>query len=745
MNKLTLLLFYIGILCMPAFSQTAKSKAAKSYFEHLSYSLAAPIYTDLVETDPTNIEYKRNLAICHYNLGEPEESAKYFEQIINTPEAGINDYFLFSQVLKQTGKIQESNLWLEKMNALNQKDLRGLSYVNNKNYLEHINQHSNHISIKSLGINTEACEFGGYRIFGQNAVLIVSNRQNNPMIQNHWTWDGSAFLDYYTATIHAKDSLENPRLKNNKINSRFHEGPICYSIDGKTIYITRNNLSAKKNRRDINGIQNLKLYAADVQTDGSWNNERELQFNSEAYSTGHPTSSVDGKHLYFSSDMPGGFGGSDIYFVTINEDGSFGKPINLGPEINTEANEMFPSISPDGLLYFSSNGHVGLGGLDIFVSFPKKDGFFRKVTHTGNQINSSRDDFAMTFNPEGLTGFFSSNRLSGKGNDDVYAFEIIKPFKSGIQLSGNVTDSKTGQPLENSLVAIFNEEGIIIDSIRTDKLGNYTYEFENPQKILIHASNSTYLDQSKSINITEDDNELRVDIALNKKPDIMLICKIEDGTTKLPLNQVSVKIKPTKGKTDLIASKTDSTGVLWKEITDKKIGEQVSYTITLEKFGYLSKVVTYTGVIPEDGYLNLNERLDLALDQVAVGTDLSKIIDIKPIYFDLGKWDIRKDAAIELDKIVKVMNDNPTMVVELGSHTDCRSSIKFNLDLSSKRATASANYIKKRITKPERIYGKGYGESKLILNCPCEGAVKSTCSEEDHQKNRRTEFVIMKM
>jgi outer membrane protein OmpA-like peptidoglycan-associated protein len=159
----------------------------------------------------------------------------------------------------------------------------------------------------------------------------------------------------------------------------------------------------------------------------------------------------------------------------------------------------------------------------------------------------------------------------------------------------------------------------------------------------------------------------------------------------------------------------------------------------------LGKTVDYSNKVPVNGLINLNESMDLSMDKIAVGTDLASIIDIKPIYFDLGKSDIRKDATIELDKIVKVMNDNPSMIVELGSHTDCRSSIKFNMDLSSKRAVASANYIKKRITKPERIYGKGYGESKLKIDCPCEGNVKSNCAEEEHQKNRRTEFVIIKM
>ena len=181
------------------------------------------------------------------------------------------------------------------------------------------------------------------------------------------------------------------------------------------------------------------------------------------------------------------------------------------------------------------------------------------------------------------------------------------------------------------------------------------------------------------------------------------------------------------------------------ELSKNKVNDQLNYTITLSKTGYLTKSLDFNYKIEKAGLINLNEKLDVSLGKVEIGVDLSSLINIKPIYFDLGKYVIRKDAAIELDKIVKVMNEYPSMQIELGSHTDCRSSIASNLKLSDNRAKASADYIKKRISNPQRIYGKGYGESKLKVDCPCEGTVKSNCSEEEHQKNRRTEFIIIKM
>ena len=213
----------------------------------------------------------------------------------------------------------------------------------------------------------------------------------------------------------------------------------------------------------------------------------------------------------------------------------------------------------------------------------------------------------------------------------------------------------------------------------------------------------------------------------------------------LPLEGVKITVANNETKSIFIDQLTSNKGDVEKEIVGKEINEKLSYTIRLEKEGYLTKVLTFDYNISQTGRVNVHESLDLTLDKINVGIDLASIIEINPIYFDFDKYDIRPDAEVELKKIVKVMNENPAMVIELGSHTDCRSSIDYNQKLSDNRAKASAAYIQKRISNPERIYGKGYGESKLKVNCPCEGTVKSSCSKKEHQKNRRTEFVIVKM
>ena len=228
-------------------------------------------------------------------------------------------------------------------------------------------------------------------------------------------------------------------------------------------------------------------------------------------------------------------------------------------------------------------------------------------------------------------------------------------------------------------------------------------------------------------------------------PKIGLIGSIKDNKSGQLLDGVKIKITDKISGEVVFEGTSTANGDFMKDLTKNKLNDQLNYSVTLSKSGYLTKSVDFTHKIDKPGLINLNEKLDVSLGKVEIGADLATLIDIKPIYFDLGKYAIRKDASFELDKIVKVMNEYPTMEIELGSHTDCRSSIASNLKLSDNRAKASAEYIKKRISNPQRIYGKGYGESRLKIDCPCEGTVKSNCSEDEHQKNRRTEFIIIKM
>jgi outer membrane protein OmpA-like peptidoglycan-associated protein/tetratricopeptide (TPR) repeat protein len=717
-------------------------KKANTYYEKLAYKLAIDNYTDLLNSDLANAELKSKLAHSYYNVNDLLNAEKYYAEALKSGSISNEQYFYYAQTLKQLGKYAESDKFMNVFYEKSNSDKRAISFANNRSYLDKIQKEGIHFTISEVEFNSTESDFGGYQFQKMNEVYFISSRRNT-LIKNNWMWNGGKFLDLFIVK-NEKNSL--PKLIS-KISTTFHEGPICFNPDETLVYYTRNNISKGKNRRDQKGIQNLKLYSAKVDASGKWIDELETTLNSKDYSIGHPAISNNGKTIYFASDMPGGFGGADLYMADLNPDGSIGKPINLGKDVNTEAQEMFPWISPDGLLFFSSNGHIGLGGLDVFVMSIEKDGkTFGNLTNVGKPVNSQNDDFAMTFNKDGKTGYFSSNRAGGKGDDDIYSFQLTKPFVFKIELKGTVLDQNSKQILAGSTVNLIDSKGNVIASVVSDDKGNYNFDVLPNMEYTIVAQNKDYTENKISIKTTSPSgNSIKADIELVKTPQIALIGAINDNKTGQLIDGVTVKITDNTTGEIIFEGLTSAKGDFVKELTKNKVNDQLNYKITLSKQGYLTKTVDFKHKIEKPGFVNLNEKLDVSLGKVEIGADLANLIDIKPIYFDLGKFAIRKDASIELDKIVKVMNEYPTMQIELGSHTDCRSSMASNMKLSDNRAKASAEYIKKRISNPQRIYGKGYGESRLKINCPCEGVVKSSCSEEEHQKNRRTEFIIIKM
>jgi outer membrane protein OmpA-like peptidoglycan-associated protein len=356
--------------------------------------------------------------------------------------------------------------------------------------------------------------------------------------------------------------------------------------------------------------------------------------------------------MYFTSDMPGGYGGTDIYKVTKDEKGIWGKPENLGDKINTEGDEMFPFFEEkNGVLFFASNGRFGLGGLDIFICEIKNSGVVR-VYNPGAPLNTQYDDFAVITDDKLTNGYFSSNRIGGGGDDDIYGVDILKALNISKKIEGFAKE-RDGSIIPKTFITLLNDKNNVIDTLTTKDDGAYTFLVDNNKNFKLTGKKEKYAEGDTVANTFGKEFIVKADVILLKKEEI-----------------VAQRIK--------------------------------------------------------------------------VDTDLGKILELNPIYFDFHKYNIRPDAEIELAKIVSVMNKYPAMIVELSAHTDCRATKQYNQALSDRRAKASADYIKKRITKPERIYGKGYGETKLINGCACEGAVVSNCSEEDHQKNRRTEFVIVK-
>lgn len=712
------------------FSQ-ASVKKASNYYNNYSYP---KVIEKLEGKENLSTEAYRELAESYKIANDFAKAEACYAKVVAAPDKIAEDVYHYAQLLKMNGKYFEAQKQMDAYAVLN-NDKRAKLYAGNKNYAIDLLKDKGQFTIKNLEVNSLQQDFGA--IYYKDQVVYTSSKARIKGAYRRWNGNNLAFLDLYTGKANSESEITEAK-KISKLNKKYHEGPASYSKDGHTVMYTQDNYKAKSS----DGVRKLEMYEARFK-DGTWGDKVPFPYNNKEYSMGHPALTADGNTLYFASDMPGGKGGVDLYKTSRGTDGKWTTPENLGDKINTEGNEVFPFIHESGLFFFSSDGMPGLGGLDIFTT-EMKNGQPGKIINIGVPINGSKDDFSMVLNAEKTKGYFASNREGGKGDDDIYSFNLLKPFRFGKTIKGTAKD-KEGNILAGTKVNLYDPETMAFNSVTTTETGAYSFEVDEPGAYILNGSKEKYFDGKNKAVVTEENDVVISDVILEKDPGLSLYALITDAKTKLPLEGVKVTMTDAFTNTPFTAYTTSATGDYRTPLAGNKIGDKIGYVIKLEKEGYLTKTLTFNKLIDKPGVIRMNETLDFTLGKLEIGGDLAKMIDIKPIYFDVNKSNIRKDAATELDKIVKIMNEYPNMVVELGSHTDCRASMKYNEALSDKRAKASAAYIKKTISKPERIYGKGYGESKLKNGCACEGPVKSTCTEEEHQANRRTEFIIIKM
>ncbi len=647
MKKLFIILTCIGI-GSSAFAQeksTREKKGDKQYFVY-SFEKSIDYYSHTKNLTP---EGQRRLAESYYNINQNFLAEEAYSKLISTNQGLVaNDYFVFARLLKANGKNDQSLTVMDKFAELNPNDLRAKDYVANKSKLADLTKDDGKYKIQAQSVNTDDDDFGP--IYYKDKIIFSSTNSAPKMIVKNYNWTGKPFWNIFIADVE-DGQLKNAKVFDKSLNGNLHDGPASFSNDGTFMAFTRNNYSDKSTDK----VVELQIHFSTF-TDGKWSKSEPFFINNTEYSVGHPSLTANGKTMYFTSDMPGGFGGADIYRTTKNDDGSWNKAENLGDKINTESDEMFPFIEENSQkLYFSSNGRFGLGGLDVFVA-DVKGSTVDNVKNAGFPLNTVSDDYAVIVNSTSTKGYVSSDRAGGLGGDDIYAFDITETVKDEIIVAiekriEGIAKDKNETPLTNTYITLLDDKGMVLDTLTTQTDGAFAFAVETNKNFTITGKKEKYNNGSVNANTLGDLAVVKADVILLTKKEV-----------------VAEKIK--------------------------------------------------------------------------VGEDLAKIVEFNNIYFDYDKYDIRKDAKSELAKIIEVMNDYPNMVVELGAHTDCRANNAYNQKLSEQRAKETANYIKKSITKPSRISGKGYGETKLLTNCPCSGDVVSECSEAEHQKNRRTEFII---
>ncbi|MEX0362059.1 MAG: carboxypeptidase regulatory-like domain-containing protein, partial [Allomuricauda sp.] len=473
----------------------AQAKADERYNEY-SFSPAIDIYKKVLDKGYVSQDLLKRLGNAYYFNAKYEEAANVYKRLAEAyPDETEPDYFFrYAQSLKTLGEYDAA---AEMMSKFKQMTAQG-DFPSDEDYLAKIEKNSGRFSVKPFAYNSKYSDFAA--AFYEKGLIFSSDRDTGNLARYRHTWNSKDFLDLYKVNA---DSVSNDRVVKvpGDVNTRLHESTSVVSKDGTTMYFTRNNFLDGKKYKDEQGIIRLKIYSAEL-VDGEWTNILELPFNSDSYSVAHPVLSPDGKKLYFVSDMPGSVGESDIFYTEIIGDGTYGPIINLGKNINTRARETFPYITQEGILYFSSDGHPGLGGLDVFATKITFGSFNEPVVNVGKPVNGNQDDFAFILDNETKIGYFSSNREGGMGEDDIYEFTENEPLVLDCiqEVTGTVRDRISNEVLAGATVMIIDEENKEVSSTLTDSQGNYVLSLDCSKGNFVRASRDGYVPAEEYLN-----------------------------------------------------------------------------------------------------------------------------------------------------------------------------------------------------------------------------------------------------
>jgi len=622
----TLAFMFIAILW--SCSSNYHIKKGNLYYDNLAYSSAITHYQKAyAKTNDATVEER--LAASYYKTNNIPAAEDTYKKAISREGHSPKLYFNYAKILMEMNKHNEAIPYFKKYLAAYEDDLFAEMLLASCVSINDRYRDTTLYELQSIKANEFVNAFSVIE-YQEGAVFVADKEVFRGRKTSQWT--GNSYLDLYEIQKDEDGYWMDAKILKGDINGRFHEGPASFSKDGNTVYFTRSNYFKRKMKVNEANENNLKIFKATL-VDGKWKNLVEFPYNSDDYSVGHPTLSDDEKTLYFVSDMPGGQGGTDLYKSEL-VDGAWSKPENLGTIVNTKGNEMFPYIHADDALYFSSDAHNSMGGLDVFITYFNGE-VWAQPENLNYPLNSTKDDF----------GYNVSKKNSSVG---------------------------------------------FVSSSRTDADKMYTYK-KNPPKFNLYG------------------------VAREK------------GTQRR-VQGVTVEITNTKtGK--VISMESDAKGEF-----KLKLEPESAYDLYCTKKGCFTR----TDKISTLGLkYSQNFYADFEVEPIVI----DKPIVLENIYYDFDKWDIRPDAALELDKLVKLLKDNPSIEIEMSSHTDSRGNDQYNLVLSDKRAVAAVKYLIANGIDENRLTYKGYGEKKLVNHC----ANDVKCTRAEHQLNRRTEFKVTKI
>lgn len=634
------------ILCCSLIWSQKPEKNVDKKFNNFWYTDAGDAFEELIRKGDLSKEVLEKAGDASYFNSDMESAAQWYGLLYSRYEQGLNAEYIFRyiQALKGVGNYTLAKSLMKIYGNRNfGEQFNVAQFGDNDLALDALLESQPNFAITLLPSNSKVADFG--TAFFGDRVVFASSRDTLLIKTRLYKWNEQPYLDLFVAdTVANGTDFENIEPLSELINTKYHEAVAAFNKAGDVVYFTRNNFISKDLKRDKSGTNHLKLYRARF-SEGEWTDVEELPFNDEWYSVGQPALSWDEKKLYFVSDMPGALGATDIYVVDLLEDGSFSEPRNLGDKINTAGREMFP-FATENKLYFASDGHLGLGGLDVFET--KLDTSDEEPHNLGRPLNSNRDDFAYFVNENTKQGYFSSNRPGGIGDDDIYSFQRIE-LPCIQHVHGRVRYKMSGDPIGGASVTLYDTTGSVLGETQSEINGDYTFDLELncTQNYELKAQKEGFEGSTQEFETTEQ----------------------PDGN-----NVVDLSIKP---------------------------------------FNEL--------IVNEGGVLK---------------------IKIGIVYFDYDRSLIRSDAAEELDKVVQLMQEYPNMVIKIESHTDSRGNDNYNLRLSDRRAKSTRDYIISQGIESLRIESaKGYGETRLINDC----VNGRNCEDEEHDLNRRSEFIILQL
>ena len=781
------------ILPFTSFSRNKDLMRANYYYSHAKYHDAIP-YFEKIADDQNDPEIYAELADCYKYTSRVKEAGTWYSKAVSLEGCPDEIVLHFAQTLMELMQYDSAKKYLVMYQAKNKSDRRVANLIKGCEDAPEKLAAKPKGEVTFLNINTNGSEYAP-TIWRNNLVFtgdadVDPDRSKNKV--ETFTWNKIYFV---TCDRDGNTLKDLKRLGVKGVGDKEHMGPATFSADGKKMYytVTKPKQEAEQNSpREIRRLPLEIMMATDLDsTTNEFQTNKPFKYNNKDYSLAHPTVSPDGKTLMFSSDMEGGSGGSDIYICHKDADGEWSKPVNAGKVINTEGEEVFPYLADNNTLFFSSDGHEGLGGLDVYMSkWDNKSHTFSTPVNLGTPINSSYDDISLALYADGRSSYFSSNRPALKQGDNLYFFN-----RSHAYLRLKLFDEVTNNPLNVAVVTL--ESGGEKNYITVDKLGEFvapvyndvnykltvTKNGYNPKEMVINTSkfkeNDT-VDQVMNILslntpkeeekptaepplVKNEPSETVRDSSYYRKPSY-LIMTILDVKTKKAIKNATVTFESERDNREINANEK---GKLFTQMIP-----EIPYTLTISKDGYISKSLTIKTVFGREEPDTVTEKVMLkagkmakkpkptvkhepattdAGDEEATAQKAPKesdghtgkhphLVSLDGYYAEYNKSEIVESKKYILDSLVQMLKDNPKMRIRINGHADCRGSAAYNMKLSVARAVAVGKYLVSQGIDPKRLQHKGLGFGKPVVKCP----VCNECSEEQHEKNRGFDYEVIK-